>query len=118
MSENELIILLPQDNAIINPVTGIQRLDEQTVNHQGRWRIHKSDPDNIFPSDPHADRQDEPEKLNLYTGEVYDKNKKLVRTLSKKSMLFIYHKILKNGEPNIIQKLTTNIAQITYLPVG
>ena len=40
--------------------TGKRLLLEKTVKHNGIWRIHKSDPDNIFPNDPHGDRVDEP----------------------------------------------------------
>jgi hypothetical protein len=117
--ENEkqqyLDVLLPLDAHILDPVKGTQWLIEQTVKHQGKWRIHKSDPDDIFPSDPHADRVDEPEKLNLYTGDVYNKKQDYLYTLSKKAMQFIYNKIIANGEKNIVDKLTANKTQITYL---
>ncbi len=116
MSENEFFsISLPLDKNIIDPIRGFERLDEQTVKHQGIWRIHKSDPDNVFPSDPHADRIDEPEKLNLYTGEVYNKKQEYLYKLSKKAMQFIYNKIMSKGEPDVIQKLEANKARITYL---
>lgn len=108
-------ILLPLDSNIIDSTTGMERMVKQTVSHQGRWRIHKNDPDILFPSDPHADRVDEPEKLNLYTGDVYDKKQHFLYSISKKSMQFIYYKIMKDGEENIKQKLTTNKLQITYL---
>ena len=111
----DLEILLPLDNNILNSKTGMERLYEQTVSNQGRWRIHKSDPDNLFPSDPHADRIDKPEKLDLYTGKVYNKNMQYQYTLSDKAMQFIYYKIIKKGEENIIQKLIINKSQITYL---
>jgi|WetSurMetagenome_2_1015567.scaffolds.fasta_scaffold21540_5 hypothetical protein len=115
--ENEVLeILLPLDADIINPMSGLIKLNEQTVSHQGKWRIHKNDPDNIFPSDPHADRVDESdEKLNLYTGEVYNSKKQYLYTLSKKSIQYIYHKIIKNGENTIINKLNENKSKITYL---
>ncbi len=116
MEEEYFDILLPLDSDIIDPVKGLQNLYEQTVNHQGRWRIHKNDPDDIFPSDPHADRVDEAEKLDLYTGEVYNSKTKLYEyTLSKKTMIFIYNKIMNKGEGTIILKLTANAAQIMYL---
>lgn len=115
MEENEQIILLPLDKDIFDPTTGMLRMVEQTVSHQGKWRIHKSDPDNIFPSDPHADRVDEPEKLNLYTGDVFNKKKEYLYTLSKKAMQYIFYQIMKKGEDNIKQKLNSNILLITYL---
>jgi hypothetical protein len=113
--EEDLYITLPLDDNIMNPVTGLEKLFEQTVSHQGKWRIHKSDPDNIFPSDPHADRVDASEKLNLFTGDVYDTKKKYLYALSKKAMQFIYYKILNKGEETIIQKLQTNLSKIIYL---
>jgi len=65
---------------------GQRMLLEKTVKHNGIWRIYKNAPDDIFPSDPHADRQDAPEKLNLYNGKVYDKSTKEFKyTLPKKS---------------------------------
>lgn len=113
--KEDFYITLPLEKNIIDPVKGLERLFEQTVVHQGRWRIHKNDPDNVFPSDPHADRVDGAEKLDLYTGDVYNTTKKHLYTLSKKSMQFIYFKIIKDGEENIIQKLKTNSSKITYL---
>ena len=112
---DEMFINLPLDKDISDPTTGMMRMVEQTVSHQGRWRIHKSDPDNLFPSDPHADRVDAPEKLDLYTGNVFDKSRKFLYALSPKAMKFIYYKIMKSGEENIKQKLIANQLQITYL---
>lgn len=110
-----LQINLPLDKDILNPITGMERLVEQTISHQGKWRVHKSDADNLFPSDPHGDRIDNPEKLNLYTGAVYDNKRQHIYTLSKKAMQFIYYKIMEKGEENIKQKLITNKVLITYL---
>lgn len=109
-------IRLPLEKDIIDPIRGIEWLNEQTVSHQGIWRIHKCDPDNIFPSDPHADRIDEKgEKLDLYTGEVYNTKKQYLYKLSKKSIRFIYYKIMKEGEDVVIKKLGANKSDITYL---
>ncbi|WP_052600277.1 hypothetical protein [Aureispira sp. CCB-QB1] len=95
---------------------GLQLLLEKTVKHKGIWRIHKSDLDDIFPSDPHADRQDEPEKLDLYTGDVYDKKTKNYKyKLPKKAMRFIYKKIMYCKEDAIKDKLLENEDSITYL---
>jgi hypothetical protein len=118
VAEDEYIVIaLPLESDILDPIKATERLVEQTVNHQGRWRIHKNDPDDRFPSDPHADRIDEPsEKLNLYTGDVFDRStKKCLYTLSNRSMVFIYNKILKKGEENIIAKLNANKQLFTYL---
>lgn len=89
---------------------------EKQVKHNGIWRIHKADPDDIFPSDPHGDRVDEPEKLDLYTGAVYSRtNKKLLYTLPKKAMKFIYNEIMGCKEEDIKNKLRANRNMITYL---
>ncbi len=96
--------------------TGQRMLLEKTVKHNGIWRIHKNDADDIFPSDPHADRQDAPEKLNLYNGHVFDKStKKHIYTLPDKAMKFIYNQIMNCKEDLIKNKLIANRALITYL---
>lgn len=79
------------------------------------WRINKNDAD-FFPSDPHADRVDKPEKLDLYNGKVYNsKNRKHIRTLSGKEMNRIYADIILEGEQSVIDKLEKNKSRITYL---
>ena len=62
-----------------------------TVKHNGKWRFHRSDPDTIFPSDFHADRQDGAEKLDMYTGEVWcaKTNQRLYR-MPDKAMRYIF----------------------------
>ncbi len=95
---------------------GQQMLLEKVVKHNGIWKINKYDPDIIFPSDPHADRVDAPEKLDLYTGDVYSKtNKQHLYTLPKKAMKFIYNQIMACKEDEIKNKLITNVKMITYL---
>lgn len=95
---------------------GNRMLLERQVKQNGIWRIHKSDADDIFPSDPHGDRVDGPEKLNLYTGEVFSKSTKhFLYTMPSKAMKFIYNELLRCKEQNIIDKLNANKGQITYL---
>lgn len=95
---------------------GQRLLLEKQVKHNGIWRIHKSDPDNIFPSDPHGDRVDGAEKLDLYNGNVYNKtNKQHIYTLPKKAMKYIYNQIMKCKEDEIKNKLIANANLITYL---
>lgn len=95
---------------------GKRMLLERQVRQNGIWRIHKSDADDIFPSDPHGDRVDASEKLNIYTGDVFSKStKKHLYTLPTKAMKFIYYELMRCKEQNIIDKLTTNKDQITYL---
>ncbi|HEY0977127.1 MAG TPA: hypothetical protein VGE21_06615 [Flavobacteriales bacterium] len=96
---------------------GKRLITEKTVRHNGIWRIHKSDPDNIFPSDPHADRVDEPEKLDLYTGAVYSSSTgQYLRTMPKKAMRLIYSELMRCKEVAITDKLKENRGAITYLP--
>jgi len=93
-------IELPDYREIIED--GRRMLVEGTVKHNGIWRIHKSDPDTVFPSDFHADRVDAPEKLDLYTGEVYSAiNGKRLRAEPKKAMRFIYRELQKSKEDRI-----------------
>lgn len=94
---------------------GRRMLLEKQVKCNGIWKIHKNDPDIYFPSDPHADRADEPEKLNLYTGEVYSKStKNYLYTLPKKAMKYIYNEIMNSKEEDIKKKIIQNKDLITY----
>ncbi len=105
---------LPDFNEIT--IDGLRMLNEKQVKQNGIWRVHKSDPDDIFPSDPHADRQNAPEKLDLYNGRVYDKStKKHIYTLPDKAMKFIYNQIMNCKEDEIKNKLILNKSSITYL---
>jgi hypothetical protein len=97
---------------------GQRLLLEKTVKHNGIWRFHKSDPDDIFPSDPHGDRVDAPEKLNIYNGYVYSlPDKKHIRTLPKKAMRYICNQLLSSKEDEIKEKIKANKTQITYMTI-
>jgi adenylate kinase len=112
--ENYLEFEIP-DFGEITP-DGQRKLLERIVRTNGIWKINKNDPDDVFPSDLHADRVDEPEKLDLYTGEVYSKiNKKYLYTLPKKVMKYIYNELMKCKEDSIKQKLIRRENDITYL---
>jgi hypothetical protein len=88
---------------------------EVTVRHNGIWRVHKKDPDTVFPSEFHADRVDAAEKLDLYTGEVYSAvNRNRVRAEPKKAMRFIYRELQKSKEERI-QSCLQKKAKFTYL---
>lgn len=107
-------IKLPDFSEIAD--NGQRLLLEKTVKHNGIWRFHKCDPDNIFPSDPHGDRVDAPEKLNIYNGHVYSKSdKQLLRTLPKKVMIYIYSQLMNCKEDEIKDKIRANKHQITYI---
>jgi hypothetical protein len=63
---------------------------EATIKANGKWRVRKADPDCLFPSDFHAHRLDAPEKLDIYTGEVYSaRDNRYLRKLRKKSWICI-----------------------------
>lgn len=53
-----------------------------------KWRLHKVDADQNFPSVPHMDCITNPKKkMNIYTGEIFIKgNKKSIEKASKKEM--------------------------------
>ena len=88
----------------------------QTIKYNGnQWRIHKNDLDS-FPSDLHA-HNDKGEKLNLYNGQVFNKRKYMKR-LGNKTMRQIYNILIKNGEPEVIEKAKNNQSRITYLKIN
>jgi hypothetical protein len=63
-------------------------LTEVTIKWRGEvWRIHQNDAD-PFPSNPHAHNRESNLKLNMLTGELFNK-KELKGTISKKDLLFI-----------------------------
>ena len=84
----------------------------------GIWEVHLTDKDS-FPSNPHADRVDKPEKLNLYNGEVFSKiNLKRVGKVHKKDMRIIHAEIMNRGEEKVIGKLKGNKHFITYMKLS
>jgi len=106
-------IILPDYREITD--NGGRILLEVTVKRNGIWRVHKNDPDIVFPSDFHADRVDAPEKLDLYTGEVYSSvNNDYLRAEPKKAMRFIYQELLKSKETRIQEHLK-EVNKFTYL---
>jgi hypothetical protein len=83
--------------------------------HRGIWRIQKSEPDNRFPSDFHAERVDAPEKLDLYTGEVYSAiTGSQLRSEPKKAMRFLYRR-LQNSKEARIQGCLLDTGRFSYL---
>ena len=74
--------------------------------HHGKWRIHKNDPDKHFPSDFHADRVDAPEKLDLYTGDIYSRTtKEKTGRLKDKKMREVFTDLQNRGEAFLDEKL-------------
>lgn len=63
-----------------------------------KWRFHKNDKDDIFPSSPHGHQIGAPHKLDVYNGIVYNINtKKPVRKLNKKDLLDIQTQLKMKG---------------------
>jgi hypothetical protein len=85
------------------------------VKHNGKWRVHKSDADKNFPSDFHADRVDEAEKLDLYTGDVWSPiTRKHLYVMPKKAMRYIFRELSKTKEENL-QVLMADKSKFGYL---
>lgn len=108
---NEFKIHLPAEEDILE--NGMILLKERVVKHQGIWIINLNDQD-PWPSLPHGDRKDEPEKLNLLTGDVYSKtSRNHIYSLSDKSMRYIFHRISKFADSRILETLSCQ--QLSYL---
>jgi len=107
-------IFIPDERELLD--NGMRIAIAVTVNRDGgKWRVHKSDPDKIFPSNLHADRVDQPGKLDVYTGEIWSPiTKKCIGRLSKKSMRYFYKQLSKTKEPNI-QALLADKSKFSYL---
>jgi len=86
-----------------------------TVKHNGKWRFHKSDPDTVFPSDFHGDRQDDAEKLDMYTGEVWSsKTNQRLYTMPEKAMRFIFAELERRKQDHFIAKMSDR-AKFSYV---
>lgn len=95
--EDQYQFEMPDFDAITED--GLLMLLEWTVKNNGKWRVHKSDPDCIFPSDFHAHRIDAEGILDLYTGVVYSpKTKKRIEKIPRKVMKYIVAELDKTKE--------------------
>jgi len=94
-------------------------LREYTVPCSGKWRVHMNDADN-WPSDFHAHNVvDGGEKLDLYTGVVFDVPTKYVsRKLKNKEMRFIYDRLRTSGNEKIQHKCKANLKRFVFLPTS
>ena len=86
-----------------------------TVKHNGKWRFHKSDADTVFPSDFHAHRLDEAEKLDMYTGYVWSAttNKMLYR-MPKKAMRYMFDQ-LEEMKQEFLDAKMSNRSKFSFL---
>jgi len=57
-----------------------------------RWRFHKNDKD-PFPSIPHGHNLETGDKMDIWTGKIYNKNNNLTSKISNKKMLFVQAKL-------------------------
>ena len=82
---------------------------EATVRRNGKsWRINKNDRDEIFPSDFHAHNLETGEKLDLYTGYLYNPvTKKLLWALHKKDWIAILSELKTIKDKSISLKANT-----------
>jgi|TARA_B100001971_G_C18188204_1_gene536943 hypothetical protein len=62
------------------------------------WKFHKYDPDDIFPSKLHGHNHEDKEKVDVYTGEVFDATtRQLKRKLGKQELNRIQEECRKRG---------------------
>ncbi len=57
-----------------------------------RWRFYKNDKD-PRPSNPHGHNLETGDKMDIWTGKVYDKNNNLIDEISSKKLLFVQSKL-------------------------
>ncbi len=84
--EKEFTIYIPDDDNDIS-LDGkiLVRLHE--VKTSGRiWRFNLNDKD-TFPSTPHGHDKENGDKVNVFTGEIYNKDRELVSKLSQKQLM-------------------------------
>jgi hypothetical protein len=109
----EVVVGVPNEAEITE--SGTRLLLEQTLSGDGKWRVHKSDPDDLFPSDFHAHNIDDPEVLDLHTGDVYDsRTKKWLRKLKPKTMRYMFNEIASSKEPELTSKCSTEGERFTF----
>ncbi|MBQ8481996.1 MAG: hypothetical protein IJ532_05630 [Alphaproteobacteria bacterium] len=92
MNENNYIFITNEQD--IEYFSNIKkRLDEVVIKNNGKqWTFHKSDPDKIWPSDPHGDSKYE--KLNPYDGTIWDKStKQCIGQLSKRQLIRLQNEL-------------------------
>lgn len=104
MEETIEVELPPEKEVLPN---GKHMMLEETLKHRGKWRLHANDPDDIFPSDLHAHNMDgNGERLDLYTGRIYDREgRSVIGSMKEKDMLYFVRWLRKNKNPSIQTKL-------------
>lgn len=96
----EVLAQFELDDGII-PHEVVRLLSEQTVKVKGEvWRVHKNDAD-PWPSNPHAHNYESSLKLHLGTGELFDRNRRLVGIIGRKKLEAIRNKLDKITLPEM-----------------
>lgn len=109
----DLYIKIPKEEYILED--GTQIIIKAIVKHRGIWKINLNDADK-WPSDPHGDRVDCAEKLDLLNGNIYSKITKLqIGRFSNKTMRFMFLEVKKHCNEKIFEKLISQKDCITYL---
>lgn len=107
---------IPEIDAIQDD--GSVLLNERTSHTAGgHWRVHKADADDVWPSDFHAHNvNDDREKLDVYTGVVYNKTtKEELYKIKPKVMRYIYRDMKSSKEKAISDKCDGDKKKFTYL---
>ncbi|MFH1431278.1 MAG: hypothetical protein ABIG37_02310 [Nanoarchaeota archaeon] len=94
--KEEISFFIPEDDNDLT-IDGKIYIKLYDVKMKGeKWRFNKNDKD-TFPSKPHGHNLETGEKINIWTGEIWDKNKTLKRKFSDKKVLFIQSKLRDRG---------------------
>lgn len=110
---------LPNDQFIHK--SGMLDLKERQYKISGtKWEIHQNDVDD-WPSIPHAhNKENNSEVINLYTGEVFNRNvnnyreSKPIYKLSNKQMKYFYN-LITQPDDEIAKQLLNNKDKCIYL---
>lgn len=88
-----------------------------TLRRNGKvWRFHKTDADVHFPSDFHVHNIENGERLDMFTGYVYDpRTRQPIGVLPRKDMRAIYAKLKSSKDIAISAKCDDNPARFSYL---
>lgn len=93
MKNKEISIYVPEENDINED--GTIQIREHRIKEFGRiWKFNLNDKD-TFPSQPHGHDYGNGDKLNVFTGEIYNKNGSLIDKLKEKQLKLLKDK-LKN----------------------
>lgn len=94
MSDEIRIQLPPEENIFAN---GWIKLTEKFIPLKNEvWIFHKNDPDSL-PSKPHGHNRDTGEKINPYTGEIFNQSGVVVRNLGRRQLGVLHNRLRQAG---------------------